>query len=188
MVMVKLCYAHLFILTILIFSNGMIFSMNLPFKPLNWVEREILLKVVKRVEIESMLEESTPGQTLSDADSCINFDIEKYPCPLEVKLKFYCKSPADVVTKIIFEAIALKEQKLAAKVEEVKVGRAKNLNQPDNYLGDYTRYWYETDNKGPHISCVSIFTNKAVLAEALSSLKKKEILEEVLSHVQHGDL
>lgn len=186
--MVKLGYAHLFILTALIFSNGMILSMNLPFKPLNWVEREILLKIVKRVEIESMLEEPTPEKLLSDAQSGINFDVEKYPCPLEVKLKFYCKSPSDVITKIIFEAIALKEQKLAAKVEEVKVGRAKNLNQPDNYLGDYTRYWYETDNKGLYISCVSLFTNKAVLAEALASLKKKAILEEVLSHVQQGDL
>lgn len=184
----KFCYVYLFFIAILVFSNGMIFGMLPPFKPLNWVEREILLKTVKHAELESMLEESPQGPSLQEANGDATSYIEKCPYPFEVKLKLYCKSPSDVLTKIIFEAIALKEQKHASVVEEVKVGRAKNLNQPDNYIGAYTRYWYETDQRGLYISCISTFTDKAVLAEALASFDIKKILEAILARVQHSGI
>jgi len=153
---------YLLFLIMSVFLNGTIFSMTPPLKPLKFVEREIFLYELNRLGKKSMV------KILAQEQDAFR---------LEIPLTFYFKVPGDVLTKIIFEAIALKED---ADEERGQTGK-----MVDNRLGDYTEYTYETEKDNfSHIKCTTTFTNREVLAEELVSLITEGELQTLLEQIQ----
>ncbi len=160
--MKKLSYVYLFFLAVFIVSYGTTFGMDPALRPLKFVEREIFLQEVKRVGIESIFRslarKPLPKKHHSDVKSYVGHDNWQF----KVELKLYCDAPRDTLAKIIFEAIALKKQKDDFTLEQIAIS-----DQTENYLGDYTKYSYHTDQKGLYVQCVATFTQREVLEDIL---------------------
>ncbi len=149
--MLKLYYLYVFFLiTSLFFSYSTRSMESRPLKShsLNWRDQQIFLYEIERVGIKDMKEQlGISYQT--------KHNFEYLHCLIIVELKLY-PSHKNVLTKILYEAVAMKEN-------------AKNyIPNQDNFLSDYTQYWHEEDdNKDYYIRYKSIFTEQKELEKIL---------------------
>ncbi len=158
---IRLRYAHLFLITIVLFFNLATFGMHDPFCAeekgiflfaANYAIKEIgLARFLKKLE-----------RTRKDKES------------FDVTLNFYIANTDDDLTNLIIETVTARELLYGYRPNSLKKHKD-NLaftSKANNYLGAYTRYWHRIDENGPHIRCTSTFTNIEILKELIAQIEK----------------
>ncbi|HSC25481.1 MAG TPA: hypothetical protein VLB80_04680 [Candidatus Babeliales bacterium] len=163
------------LLTILILSilshpaTGMLFERPLP---LGNIEKQIFLREVSRISKKSALHaiKTTPNPTpITDG---VRLGYRSYPC-FTITSQFRTTQTNDQLARLVIATITQKDQKRPYMPKAIE-----NLDQfgycvigANNYLDNYTQYWHETDDEGPYIKLISMFTDKQSLLTALDEYK-----------------
>lgn len=155
--MIKLRCTYLFLIIVTLSCNYPAFCM---YNSLCLEEKEIFVCIVNHVGLPLIVEKLNQARA-SDI--------------LCITLRLYLTEINDnSLTKLIAETITAREKMYGYRPYSIKKHKdtLTFTSKANNYLGAYTRYWHALDKNGPHIKCVSTFTNIEALEEVIAQIKE----------------
>jgi len=158
---IRLRYAYLFLITIILSFNHATFGMH---DPLCAEEKGIFLfaanYAINKIGLPSFLKKLE--RTKEDKE------------PFYITLKLYLANTDDQLTNLVIETITARELLYGYRPNSLTKHKDSLIftSKANNYLGAYTRYWHSIDNNGPHIKCKSTFTNIDILKEIITQTEK----------------
>ena len=92
--------------------------------------------------------------------------VETTDLPTLTKIR---KNKTDYLSLSIISTIEQqeKEHRYAPEQISVKKDGVWHITLPNNYFGNYTRYWHKKDSRGEYIELYSLFTYKPALMEVI---------------------
>jgi hypothetical protein len=126
--------------------------------PLSEIEKLIVWNKIKKLGKETILD-------MIHIDNP-NIHDEFTNLPTLTKIR---KNKTDYLSLSIISTIEQQEKEHTYAPEQISVKKdgVWHITLPNNYFGNYTRYWHKKDSRGEYIELYSLFTYKPALMEVI---------------------